>query len=167
MSRLAQSCKTASDVLERLCLFGAGALLAINLATVMLGVFSRFFRPPMWTTDVAKITLVWMVMLAAAPALKRGEHMAITMLADRLPPGRRAVVVWLRGAVFVGLLVLMTVLGFQYAAKMQALTIMTLGITKTVPLLAVPVGMALMLVQFGLGLFSPAPGDGQGQGGTP
>lgn len=167
MSRLAQSCKTASDVLERLCLFGAGALLAINLATVMLGVFSRFFRPPMWTTDVAKITLVWMVMLAAAPALKRGEHMAITMLADRLPPGRRAVVVWLRGAVFVGLLVLMTVLGFQYAAKMQALTIMTLGITKTVPLLAVPVGMALMLAQFGLGLFSPAPGDGQGQGGTP
>lgn len=164
MSLLAQSCKTASDVLERLCLFGAGALLAVNLATVMLGVFARFFRPPMWTTDVAKITLVWMVMLAAAPALKRGEHMAITMLADRLPPGRRAVVVWLRGAVFVGLLVLMTVLGFQYAAKMQALTIMTLGIKKTVPLLAVPVGMALMLVQFGLGLFSPAPGTGGGQG---
>lgn len=168
MGRLAKTCQTASDVLERLCLFGAGALLVVNLAAVMLGVFSRFFRPPVWTTDVAKITLVWMVMLAAAPALKRGEHMAITMLADRLPPGWRALVIGVRYAVFVGLLVLMAVLGFQYAAKMQALTIMTLGIKKTVPLLAVPVGMVLMLVEFGLGLCIPLPGAGAGksQGGT-
>ncbi len=38
MGRLAKTCQTASDVLERLCLFGAGALLVVNLAAVMLGV---------------------------------------------------------------------------------------------------------------------------------
>jgi len=145
---MAARCQVISNKLERLCLFGAGALLFINLGTVMLGVFARFFRPPIWTTDLAKITLVWMVMLAAAPALKQGEHMAITILVKRLPRNSRRIIRLLRTLCFISILTLMIWLGVSYAHKMQLFTIMTLGIKKSIPLMAIPVGMALMLLEY-------------------
>lgn len=148
MAKLANFCQKASDTLERLCLFGAGALLVVNLASVMLGVFSRFYRAPVWTTDLAKVTLVWMVMLAAAPALKRGEHMAIHILVDKLSPNARKIAVALRIFIFIAMLCLMIWLGGAYAYKMRLFNIMTLGIKQAIPLLAIPVGMALMLVEY-------------------
>lgn len=153
MGRLGSYCQKASDTLERLCLVGAGALLLVNLAAVMLGVFSRFYRAPVWTTDLAKVTLVWMVMLAAAPALKRGEHMAIHILVDKLSPNARRLAVAFRTVMFIGILGLMIWLGGAYAYKMRLFTIMTLGIKKTIPLMAVPVGMALMLIEYSLQQF--------------
>ncbi|WP_245796731.1 TRAP transporter small permease [Halodesulfovibrio marinisediminis] len=152
---MATLCQDISTKLERLCLLGAGALLLINVATVMLGVFSRFYRPPIWTTDLAKITLVWMVMLAAAPALKQGEHMAITILVDRLPQNSRRIVCLLRKLCFISILALMIWLGFTYTYKMRLFTIMTLGIKKSLPLMAIPVGMTLMLIEYLLQQFTP------------
>ncbi|PHR28768.1 MAG: C4-dicarboxylate ABC transporter permease [Desulfotalea sp.] len=150
MERMAFLSKKVSDCLERFCLIGAGLLLIVNLTSVMLGVFSRFFRPPMWTMDLAKVTLVWMVMLASASALKRGEHMAITMLVDKLPLRFRRYVVAIRITLFFGILILMVTLGIAYAWKMQLFTIMSLGIKKSIPLLAIPVGMGLMLIEYAL-----------------
>ncbi len=158
MQSVARFCKKASDILERLCLIGAGALLVVNLLDVMLGVFGRFYRPPMWTTDLARITLVWMVMLAAAPALKQGEHMAIRIIVDRLPKTPRLAVAVLRRLVFAGILVFMVVYGYNYAYKLRLFTIMTLGIKKNIPLMSIPVGMGLMLVQYALQQFIPVSG---------
>lgn len=162
MNRFASFCEKASDVLERFCLVSAGVLLLVNLADVMLGVFGRFYRPPMWTTDLAKITLVWMVMLAAAPALKRGEHMAIEIIVNRLPKTPRHVIFWLRRIVFVCVLAAMIYLGIKYAYRLRMLTIMTLGIKKSVPLMAIPIGMGLMLVEYLLGQFKPVGPYGNG-----
>ena len=155
MSGCASFCKKASDRLERLCLVLAGGLLVVNLVDVMIGVFGHFYRAPMWTTDLARITLVWMVMLGTAPALKRGEHMAINLIVNRLPAPFRRGVTLLRTLVFFGILTLMLVLGIQYAHKMRMLTIMTLGIKKSLPLAAIPVGMGLMLLEYGLQQFVP------------
>ncbi len=150
MSAVSSFCSTLANRLEQLCLILAGLLLTVNLLAVMLGVFARFFRPPVWTSDLAKVTLVWMVMLAAAPALKRGEHMAIRILVDRLPTVPRRIVILLRTVVFFAILLLMIWLGVQYAYKMRFFNIMTLGIKKAVPLASIPVGMALMLIEYTL-----------------
>lgn len=147
---LASFCQKLSDHLERYCLIAAGLLLVVNLAAVMLGVFARFYRPPVWTTDLAKVTLVWVVMLAAAPALKRGEHMAITIVVERLPALPRRVITAVRTVIFFAILALMIWLGIAYAYKMRLFTIMTLGIKKAIPLASVPVGMGLMLIEYAL-----------------
>lgn len=159
MSPFARFCKRASDNLELLCLVGAGALLVINLLDVMLGVFGRFYRPPMWTTDVAKISLVWMVMLASVSALKRGEHMVIHIIVDRLPMAPRRCVIFMRRVIFFAILIFMTYYGYQYAQKLRMFTIMTLGIKKNIPLMSIPVGMGLMLVQYTLQQFIPSPDE--------
>ena len=149
--------------MESLCLTGAGALLIINLLDVMLGVFGRFYRPPMWTTDLARITLVWMVMLGAAPALKRGEHMAIRIIVDRLPKTPQKIIAILRRFVFVGILAFMLVYGFNYAEKLHMFTIMTLGIKKSVSLMSIPTGMGLMLIQYTLQQFITISSDESGK----
>ena len=159
MSPFARFCKRASDNLELLCLVGAGALLVIKLLDVMLGVFGRFYRPPMWTTDVAKISLVWMVMLASVSALKRGEHMVIHIIVDRLPMAPRRCVIFMRRVIFFAILIFMTYYGYQYAQKLRMFTIMTLGIKKNIPLMSIPVGMGLMLVQYTLQQFIPSPDE--------
>jgi TRAP-type C4-dicarboxylate transport system permease small subunit len=155
MSQISNICKKTSDILERFCLIGAGALLSVNLFTVMLGVFARFYRPPMWTMDLAKITLVWAIMLGAAPALKRGEHMAITILVDKLPNNLHRFIVTVRMIVFFAILLLMLILGIKYAWNMHMFTIMSLNISQTVPLLSIPVGMGLMLIEYTLQQFIP------------
>lgn len=153
MRQFASTCQKVSDGIERLCLYGAGALFVVNLLAVMLGVFSRFYRSPIWTLDLAKITLVWLVMLAAAPALKRGEHMALFMLVNKLPPRFRRFVKWIRVTIFFCILALMVILGSFYAMKMQIFTVRTLGISKTIPLLAIPVGLGLMMIEYTLQQF--------------
>ncbi|WP_223294366.1 TRAP transporter small permease [Arcobacter nitrofigilis] len=121
----------------------------------MLGVFSRFYKPPMWTMDLAVVTLVWTVMLAAAPALKRGEHMAITIIVDKLPQRMYRFVVFVRVIVYFIILLFMVVLGVEYAWSMRLFTIMSLDIHKTIPLMAIPVGMGLMLIMYSLSQFIP------------
>lgn len=81
--------------------------------------------------------------------------MAITMLVDRLPQRFRRFVVAMRVSIFVGILSLMVFLGVAYALKMQLFTLRSLGIKKSIPLLAIPVGMCLMLVEYALQLFIP------------
>ncbi len=143
-------CDKLSGQIDRFCLIAAGLLLVVNLAAVMLGVFSRFYRPPVWTTDLAKVTMVWMVMLAAPPALKRGEHMAILILVERLPQIPRQTIIFFRTLLFFAILALMIWLGISYAYKMRIFTIMTLGIKKALPLAAIPVGMGLMFIEYAL-----------------
>ena len=73
--------------------------------------------------------------------------MAISLLVDRLPGSLALSVRVIRFLIFLGILGLMTWFGLLYAQKMQLFTIMSLGIRKVVPYLAIPVGMALMIVE--------------------
>ncbi len=155
MSTVANLCKKISDGLEYFCLFLAGIILIVNLSAVMLGVFARFYRPPIWTMDLAKITLVWVVMLGAAPALKRGEHMAISIIVDMLPQHLHRFVVTMRTVVFFGILLAMVFLGVNYVWSMRMFTIMSLNIKQTIPLMAIPVGIGLMLIEYTLEQFIP------------
>jgi len=66
-------------------------------AVVILLVFSNivlhaFGRDIAWTTEVSELLMVWMTFLGGTAAGRRGEHVAITELIDRLGSGARYVV---------------------------------------------------------------------------
>ncbi len=79
------------------CLLGAGVgagLLLLSLGLVSWSVGMRYFlgRPTPWVDEAVGYMLVGLVMAAAADALRRGEHIAVDLLPQRLGPrGRRAV----------------------------------------------------------------------------
>lgn len=73
----------------------AATALLVSLALIGWAVVMRyvFNAAPVWVDEVVGIALVAIVMLAAAQAFRRGEHIGVDLLVERLPAGGRR---WIR-----------------------------------------------------------------------
>jgi tripartite ATP-independent transporter DctM subunit len=125
------------------------AALAVLAEVVILlvGIVSRFVfgHPLVWGDELASILFLWLAMLGSAVALRRGHHMRMTVLAERLPGAWRSFAEVL--AVGAPLLFLALMLGpsIDYAQNQWIVQTPVLGLPDTVRVGAVPVGGALML----------------------
>ena len=74
-------------LVERVCI----ALMVVLVADVFLGVFSRYVMRAtfQWYDEVARLCFVWMIVLGAAVAVRRGAHFRLHLLIDRFGPGAR------------------------------------------------------------------------------
>ena len=146
--------KTAVDLwirrLERLSAWSAGALLVINVGDILLGIFCRYVLKSsiIWTEEVARFSLVWLVLMAAGGAYYHGDHMVIDFVVPRLPPLLQKIIDYFKLALSIFILGLMIWLGLMNAVKIWHMKTMALGIPKTIPLMSVPAGLALLLVLF-------------------
>jgi len=70
----------------------AAILVALETVVLLAGVVSRYvFNAPLtWSDELASILFLWLAMLGAVIALRRGEHMRLTTLVNRLSPNARA-----------------------------------------------------------------------------
>src|SRR5271156_450325 len=66
----------------------AAALVALEIVVLFGGVVSRyvFDHPLVWSDELASILFLWLSMLGAVIALRRGEHMRMTALVRRFGP---------------------------------------------------------------------------------
>ena len=70
-------------VLERIAFAGIVALIGV----MSLQIVSRlFFTATSWSEETARYLLIWLTFLGACLAFQRGRHIAVTVIADRLPP---------------------------------------------------------------------------------
>jgi TRAP-type C4-dicarboxylate transport system permease small subunit len=134
--------------LERTSAWLAGALLVINVGDILLGVLFRyvFKSSVIWTEEVARFSLVWLVLLGAPGALYRGDHMAIEFLLPRFPRWARLPLGLFRLGVTVFVLGLLIWFGAQNVAGTWTMRTMALNIPKAIPLSAVPLGMGMLLL---------------------
>jgi TRAP-type C4-dicarboxylate transport system permease small subunit len=87
----------------------AAALVLLETVILFAGVVSRYvFNAPLtWSDELASILFLWLAMLGAVIALRRGEHMRLTTFLNLMPPPWRARVETLGTCIvtlFVGLL---------------------------------------------------------------
>jgi tripartite ATP-independent transporter DctM subunit len=70
----------------------AAMLVGLEIVILLAGVISRYgYNAPLtWSDELASILFLWLAMLGAVVALRRGEHMRLTTLVQRLPEARRA-----------------------------------------------------------------------------
>ncbi len=70
----------------------AAILVAAEVVILFMGVVSRFVfdRPLVWSDEVASLLFLWLAMLGAAIALRRGAHMRLTTVAAMMSPAWRA-----------------------------------------------------------------------------
>jgi TRAP-type C4-dicarboxylate transport system permease small subunit len=154
-----------------------GALAALGVALAAIGLIASMFliaysvvmryflnQPVSWVDEFVGYLLVASVMLAAADALRHGEHIAVDIVTERLGSrGRR--VVTLAGLVAVALAAaLLAVEGWdmvEFSRMVGLLSNGKLAVPMWIPQLAVPVGAALLgaaaVVAFLLALASPTP----------
>ena len=70
----------------------AALLVVAEIVVLLAGVTSRYVlhTPLVWSDELASILFLWLAMLGAVVALRRGEHMRMTALVGMASPGVRA-----------------------------------------------------------------------------
>jgi TRAP-type C4-dicarboxylate transport system permease small subunit len=70
----------------------AALLVVVEVAVLFAGVVSRyvFNRPLTWTDELASALFLWLAMLGAVIAFRRGEHMRLTAIVGFASPAWRA-----------------------------------------------------------------------------
>lgn len=125
----------------------ATALLAVEIVVLLAGVICRYAlrQPLVWSDELAGILFLWLAMLGAVLALRRGEHMRMTAFVSRLSAQRRAFVDTLAIAASIALLALLIGPAYDYASGEAAIVTPALEISNAWRALALPIGAALML----------------------
>jgi tripartite ATP-independent transporter DctM subunit len=123
-------------------------LTALEVVILFAGVVSRYvFRNPfVWSDELASILFLWLAMLGAVVAFRRGEHMRMSTLVARTSPRWRAFFEAFAIASAVAFLLLVLHPAIEYAADEAAVVTPALEIPNVWRATALPVGCALMLL---------------------
>lgn len=124
--------------------FGSAGLLAMT-AIIAWQVFGRFIlsSSPSWTEQASLILMIWYVMFAAAAGVHEGFHIRIALLEERL--GDNAAPVLRIVAVVVAVLgIVLLVYGVQLCWLVRDNVVPSLGISRAVAYIPLPVSGLLM-----------------------
>jgi tripartite ATP-independent transporter DctM subunit len=92
VGRLRRAARIADEALRWATELPAALLVLCEFGLLLAGVVARyvFHRPLYWVDELATTLLLWLAMLGAAVALRRGEHMRLTAFVRHLSPAARA-----------------------------------------------------------------------------
>ena len=140
-TRLSLGLNAACEILLALC--GAGMALIIGLQV--------FFRYALndslfWSEELGRMLLVWLTFCGAAVAYRRGAHIGVDTLVQRLPPAGQRVAAVLAQSVSLVFFIAMAIGGWKFMGLLGFQTMPALGLSKQVPFVMVPAGFTLLAV---------------------
>jgi TRAP-type C4-dicarboxylate transport system permease small subunit len=96
----------------------AALLVVAEIIVLLAGVTGRyvFHQPIIWSDELASILFLWLAMLGAAVAFRRGEHMRMTAIVGMLSPRSRAFLDVVAVAAALAFLVLLIEPAYEFAA---------------------------------------------------
>jgi tripartite ATP-independent transporter DctM subunit len=126
----------------------AGTLVLVEIFVLLAGVTARyvFHRPLVWSDELASVLFLWLSMLGAVVALRRGEHMRMTGLVSRVGPRTQAILQTVALTVPLAFLALALWPAFEYALDEVPVVSPAMEISNAWRAAALPVGLALMAV---------------------
>jgi len=135
------------------------ALLAVMVVTLSWQVFGRYVlsHSPSWSEELARMSLAWMTMFAAAAALRTGQHISVTTLLAAVPPRVQQVLMVLRDLCILVTAAIFGWSGLQFAMMNATQESPGMEISMAVPYAALVVGAVLMVVQLALSRLGGAP----------
>ncbi|WP_315811019.1 TRAP transporter large permease subunit [Bradyrhizobium sp. SZCCHNR2028] len=124
----------------------AALLVVAEIVILFAGVVARYglHRPLIWSDELASILFLWLAMLGAAVAFRRGEHMRMTAMVARASPGLRAYLDLVATAAALAFLVMIAWPSWEYAYEESFITTPALQIENIWRAAALPVGIGLM-----------------------
>jgi tripartite ATP-independent transporter DctM subunit len=124
----------------------AALLVLVDIVVLFAGVVSRYVLhdPLLWSDELASILFLWLAMLGAVVALRRGEHMRMTALVSGMDSQRRALLEAVATVACLTFLAMLAGPSWDYASDEIAITTPALEISNLWRAAALPVGVALM-----------------------
>lgn len=126
----------------------AGALLAVMLGLALAQILSRglFDHSLDWAEELARVALVWSVLLVAPYAYRRGAHVAIVTFAESLPPRLLALASLLLNLLILWILATLFAESFAFWRRGLEISASTLDLKMAWIYAIVPVAFALLIL---------------------
>lgn len=139
------------------------ALFVTILLVMVLQVTFRYVlnTPLTWTEELARYLFIWACYLGAPVATRRGNHVTILFVLERVPKGLVRIVGWGIQAVSLVFFLQLAILGAVLAVKSHSVEAITLPIPWSLIYLAVPVSGVLMILQTIAGGWTMLQGGGE------
>lgn len=130
-----------SRMISRGTLMLAGMGLLVMTGIIGWQVFARYVlnASPAWAEQAALVLLVWYVLIAAAVGVREGFHIALTMGADALPERFHPMLRVTAMAVTLAFGAAMGVWGGELVGRVWSHDIPTLGLSRGVAYLPLPI----------------------------
>ncbi len=125
----------------------AAALVVVEVLILFIGVIFRYAldKPLIWSQELAGILFLWLVSLGAVIALRRGEHMRMTVFITKLSPHGQRFMTRIAGMIVAVFTVEIIVPGIPYMIAQQAITTPTLHIPGSWEVAGQLAALALLL----------------------
>jgi TRAP-type C4-dicarboxylate transport system permease small subunit len=138
---------TADRVLGNIVEIPAAILVAAEVVVLLCGIVARYVlhQPLTWSDELASLLFLWLAMLGAVIALRRGEHMRMTALVWHCKDGGRDFFDALGVAAGLGFLILVTVPAYHWASEEAFITTPAMEISAAWRAAAFPIGVGLMI----------------------
>src|SRR5689334_17034050 len=136
----------------------AAILVVAEIVILFAGVVARYgvHRPLIWSDELASILFLWLAMLGAAVAFRRGEHMRMTAVVAGARPATRAYLDLVATAAAFAFLLMIAWPAYEYAYEESYITTPALQILNSWRAAALPVGIGLMALFAALRLIRAA-----------
>ena len=125
----------------------AAALVVAELLLLLTNVTFRYalHRPLVWGDELASLLFLWLAMLGAVIALRRGEHMRLTVFLSNMVPARRAFFQTFGNVIVVAFVMMLIGPAWEYTQDEWMITTPALEIKNAFRVASITVGVALML----------------------
>jgi TRAP-type transport system small permease protein len=135
--------------LDRLACRACVVLFAAILLVMVLQVAFRYVlnAPLTWTEELARYLYIWACWLGAPVALRRGNHIVIAFVGDRMPRGVGRVLALVNQAAALVFLTQLTIQGSILMVKSHSVEAITLPIPWSVIYAAAPISAVLMILE--------------------
>lgn len=122
-------------------------LMVVMVGSIWAGVFFRYVldNSLIWSEEVARYAMIWVSMLGGGLAFRKGAHVAVEFVTDRLPHRARLVLKIIGGGAILFFLVLLLWYGIDVTQRVSRQTTAALRISMFWPYVALPLGAALMI----------------------
>jgi len=107
------------DMLETAIRWTVVSLLALMVVAIGSQVFARyiFHQSLYWTEELGRHVMVWMIFLASVICVRRGFHLSITLLKERLKPDKQALMQLVGAIILAYFFYMMVVHGWTLTQK--------------------------------------------------
>ena len=107
------------DMLETMIRWTVVLLLAVMVAAIGSQVFARylFHQSLYWTEELGRHVMVWMIFLASVLCVRRGFHLSITLIKEKLSPHKQALLQFVGAIVLAYFFYMMIVHGWTLTQK--------------------------------------------------
>jgi tripartite ATP-independent transporter DctM subunit len=126
----------------------AAVVVVAEVLVLLTGVVSRFIfnHPLTWSDELASIMFLWLAMLGAAIAQRRGQHMRMTALVGMCSGSLRGTLETAGAAAPALFLLLILIPSYNFAEDQTFVHTPALGLNDAIRAAALPVGVVLMLM---------------------